>query len=208
MDPVGEGDTGGDLLSGLAIVSGDALSVVTISGQILEWNEAAEEQLHIPREQAIGVYLADITEDPACSDALWGHHVTTVGAHLSGNPPVRHLLETRDRLGHPVRLYVSSILVRRDRGQPVLVFTHITEHLGADHKLALPPPLGLTRREWEVVSHMMSGRGTGEIAQHLGITYATVRAHIRNILQTLDANSRTQALMRVWARFGAPSSGS
>lgn len=196
-----------DPLAGLTIVTGDAMSAVTLSGQIVEWNEAAEEQLHIPRDQAIGVYLADITADPECSDALWGHHVTMVGAHLSGNPPVRHILETRDRLGHPVRLHVSSMLVRQNRDRPVLVFTHTTEHLGSDYKLHLPPPLGLTQREWEVVALMMTGRGTGEIAHHLGITYATVRAHIRNIFVTLDANSRTQALMRVWSRFGTPSTG-
>jgi DNA-binding CsgD family transcriptional regulator len=198
-------EVAGNVLSGLSLISGDAMSAVTLNGQIVDWNEAAEEQLHIPRECALGVFLADITSDAECTEALWGHHVTVLGAHLSGNPPVRHLLETRDRLGHPVRLHISSMLVRRGWESPVLVFSHTTEHLDSSYKLRMPPPLGLTAREWEVVSLMMTGRGTGEIAHHLGITYATVRAHIRNIFVTLDAKSRTQALMRVWSRFGAPS---
>jgi DNA-binding CsgD family transcriptional regulator len=186
------------------VFSGDGLTVVTPSGRIVEWNEAAAEQLHLPREKAIGSLLANISRVPESTEVVWGHHVTTLGAHLSGNPPVRHVLEARDFLDHPVRIHVSSLFVRSDTDQPLLIYSHTTEHLDPAYQLRTQPPLGLTSREWEVVSLMMSGRSTKEIAQDLGIAYATVRAHVRNILDALDASSRTQALIRLWARFGAP----
>jgi DNA-binding CsgD family transcriptional regulator len=188
----------------LTFVSGDGLTIVTPSGRIVEWNDAAAEQLHLPREKAIGSVLADISRVPESSEVVWGHHITTLGAHLSGNPPVRHVLEARDFLDHPVRIHVTTLLVRSEQGQPLLIYSYTTEHLDADYQLRVQPPLGLTSREWEVVSLMMSGRSTKEIAQDLAIAYTTVRAHIRNILAALDASSRTQALMRMWSRFGTP----
>src|SRR5215217_4273396 len=52
------------LPDGLVLQSGDGLSVVTLRGRILLWNEVAEEQLGIPREQAVGSFLADVSRTP------------------------------------------------------------------------------------------------------------------------------------------------
>jgi PAS domain S-box-containing protein len=192
------------LPEGLVLQSGDGLSVVTLRGRILLWNDVAEEQLGIPREQAVGSFLADVSRTPETWESNWGHHLTTIGAHLSGTPPVRRVLSTRDNANRPVRVHVSSMMLQFQAQLPVIVYTHTVEHMGEHELLELPPPFGLTAREWEVACLLMSGLGTSEIAHEMQIAYATVRAHIRNMLEALGASTRTQALMRLWSRYGTP----
>jgi DNA-binding CsgD family transcriptional regulator len=188
----------------LALSSGDGVSVVTLRGRIVSWNEAAEEALKIPRTVAVGSLMADISRTPETWEANWGHHITTVGAHLSGNPPVRRVLHTRNNENTPVLVHVSSLMLELDGRLPLLVYSFTVDPVPEGDELAYQPPLGLTAREWEVSCLLMSGLGTSEIAQELDIAYATVRAHIRNILVALDANTRTQAMMRLWSRYGIP----
>lgn len=188
----------------LALRSGDGVSVVTLRGRIVSWNEAAEASLKIPSAVAVGSLMADISRTPETWEANWGHHITTVGAHLSGNPPVRRVLNTRDNENTPVLVHVSSLMLELEQRLPLLVYSFTVEHLPEGAEPAYQPPLGLTAREWEVSCLLMSGLGTSEIARELDIAYATVRAHIRNILVALDANTRTQAMMRLWSRYGIP----
>ena len=57
---------------------------------------------------------------------------------------------------------------------------------------ASPPPL--TRREAEVLHHVASGRQNKEVAQKMGLSVATVRNHIHNILDKLDVHSKLEAV--------------
>jgi len=199
-----EGQAEERLPEGLVLQSGDGLSVVTLRGRILLWNDVAEEQLGIPRQQAVGSFLADVSRTPETWESNWGHHLTTIGAHLSGTPPVRRVLSTRDNANRPVRVHVSSMMLQFEAQLPVIVYTHTVERIDEEELLELPPPFGLTAREWEVACLLMSGLGTSEIASEMQIAYATVRAHIRNMLEALGASTRTQALMRLWSRYGTP----
>jgi DNA-binding NarL/FixJ family response regulator len=52
----------------------------------------------------------------------------------------------------------------------------------------------LTQRERQVLLHIAQGLGTGEIAQRLSISRATVRNHSQRILAKLRAHSRIQAV--------------
>lgn len=56
------------------------------------------------------------------------------------------------------------------------------------------PGTDLTNREREVLSLLAQGSKTGDIAQSLSISPSTVRNHIRNILQKLNAHSRLEAV--------------
>jgi two-component system, NarL family, response regulator LiaR len=66
----------------------------------------------------------------------------------------------------------------------------------------LPAPNGLTKREREVLTLVVAGRDTREIAKHLGITAATVTYHLQRICMRLGVASRaelgTQARQRHW----------
>ena len=65
----------------------------------------------------------------------------------------------------------------------------------ADYKqvLAATP---LTERELEVLAEIVNGYSNAEIASRLYITVGTVKTHVRNILNKLCADDRTQAAVR------------
>ena len=54
----------------------------------------------------------------------------------------------------------------------------------------------LTPRQAEILELLSEGHGNKEIRHRLGIAERTVRAHLTELFQLLDAHSRTQALIR------------
>ena len=54
----------------------------------------------------------------------------------------------------------------------------------------------LTQRELEILELIVAGKSNGEIAEKLYITVGTVKTHVRNILNKLCADDRTQAAVR------------
>jgi NarL family two-component system response regulator LiaR len=62
----------------------------------------------------------------------------------------------------------------------------------AEHAPAATP---LTKREIEVLQLVAAGHSDRQISAHLGISEATVRTHISNILSKLKLASRTQAAL-------------
>jgi DNA-binding CsgD family transcriptional regulator len=64
--------------------------------------------------------------------------------------------------------------------------------------LAQTPPL--TEREKEILRWVSAGLQNKEIAQKLGISLATVRNHIHNILEKLDVHSKLEAVSLAFRR--------
>jgi DNA-binding CsgD family transcriptional regulator len=64
---------------------------------------------------------------------------------------------------------------------------------------------GLTPREYEIMSHVGSGKTNKEIARILWLSPNTVRKHLENVFEKLGVSNRTAAASRV---FGAPAAGS
>jgi DNA-binding NarL/FixJ family response regulator len=58
-------------------------------------------------------------------------------------------------------------------------------------------PLGLTRRECEVLALMAEGVGNREIASRLFRSIRTVEHHVSAVLSKLSASSRIEAMLRV-----------
>lgn len=54
----------------------------------------------------------------------------------------------------------------------------------------------LTRREREVLSLMSEGSSNREIAKRMGISYTTVRSHLRNVAGKLAAHSKLEVLVK------------
>ena len=66
-------------------------------------------------------------------------------------------------------------------------------------------PTGMTAREREVLQLLSTGLANKAIASRLGISQATVKAHLTRIFRHIGAADRTQAAL--WAREHLPSEG-
>ena len=71
------------------------------------------------------------------------------------------------------------------RGIPQAIAATLAEHT---------PRIELTPRETEVLSLVAKGLSNGQIAAQIGRTEGTVKIHLKNILQKLDAHDRTEAV--------------
>jgi DNA-binding NarL/FixJ family response regulator len=71
------------------------------------------------------------------------------------------------------------------RGIPQPIAAKLAEHT---------PRIPLTPRETEVLSLVANGLSNGEVAARIGRTEGTVKVHLKNILQKLGANDRTEAV--------------
>ena len=56
---------------------------------------------------------------------------------------------------------------------------------------------GLSGREVEILRHLLDGDSNKMIANHLGITEATVKVHLKSLIRKIGASNRTQAA--IWA---------
>jgi DNA-binding NarL/FixJ family response regulator len=59
-----------------------------------------------------------------------------------------------------------------------------------------PGPVRLTPRELDVLAAMADGASNKAIARRLNISFSTVKFHVASILAKLDADSRTEAVMK------------
>lgn len=74
---------------------------------------------------------------------------------------------------------------RGQRGIPPAVAAKLAEHT---------PRVELTPRELEVLRLVARGLSNAEVAGQIGRTEGTVKVHLKNILQKLDAHDRTAAV--------------
>lgn len=56
---------------------------------------------------------------------------------------------------------------------------------------------GLSKREVDILRHLLDGDSNKMIANRLGITEATVKVHLKSLLRKIGASNRTQAA--IWA---------
>ncbi len=68
--------------------------------------------------------------------------------------------------------------------------------IGSFQSTALPEATPLTRREREILEHLCNGENYRIIAEKLFISGHTVRAHITNIYEKLQVNSRAEAVKK------------
>lgn len=81
---------------------------------------------------------------------------------------------------------------------PRVMVTRVLEELRGrgERRLALPGPRSvvLTKREWEVLELLRSGRTTAQVADALIVSPVTVRRHVSGILAKLRVPDRESAL--------------
>lgn len=140
-----------------------------------------------------------------------GTGVTAAEAMRAINPNIRIIFISRSD-GDVVRLQAleagASGFVHKSKAATEMVtairavakgytlFTpqEVSHLLGMRRRMASVEPL--TVRETQVLRLLASGRASRDMATQLGITYATVRVHLRSIEQKLGAHTKVEALAR------------
>lgn len=112
--------------------------------------------------------------------------------------------DTRDAFTMGVGLVVVAFF---SFGFNVRDFPSLVTHSGRDGKRREPderrPSViaqieeGLSPRECDVFAYLAQGYGSEYIAEQLGVSYHTVRAHVRSIYKKLDVHSREELLDKV-----------
>ena len=96
---------------------------------------------------------------------------------------------------------LATAIERASQGIPTLhphVTRRLVEDLRGDDTGPRPSVDDLTPREREVLASIAEGLANVDIAVRLGVTEATVKGHVSNILAKLQVEGRTQAAVFAW----------
>lgn len=93
-----------------------------------------------------------------------------------------------------IRAVTQGLVVFHQKVLPALLSRAL---LSAEHVNKGPDEhLRLTVREIEVLTAMADGASNKEIARRLGISFHTVKFHVAAVLEKLDADTRTEAVIK------------
>lgn len=200
----------------------DAIDLVATTGEpsfavddrslIIAWNPAAEALLGVEESGALGEPCHEVV----CGRDVFGNRFCgescALAAMAQRREPARHFeLDIRGAYGDELRVSIFPIVVRGPRpGRFVIVHllqptaTQLpssgspspasTVHIRTNNEPAASEVPALTGRETEVLRLLDRGARTGDIARNLGISAKTVRNHIQNIFQKVNAHSRLEAV--------------
>jgi PAS domain S-box-containing protein len=193
--------------------TGDAVFVVGPDYRIVYWDAEAESLTGLLSEDVVGKRCYDAV----LGEGEGGNPFCTYGCsvmHLAqaGRPVSSYDMRISTRSGEKRWVNVSNLTVDSDEG-PYLVHllrdsrgTHETLEMARgliqlSSKKDAPAPNrrdipALTPRQLEVLRLLSEGRSAKEIGQELYLSQATVRNHIRSLLQSLGAHSQLEALAR------------
>jgi len=130
--------------------------------------------------------------EQAHTQQRWGQASLLIGERAGAIAHLTSAYRTARRLGaKPLARRCATALA--ETGEPV------DRRLGRTAVRALDP-VGLTRREREVLRHVADGRTNREIAAELFLSTRTVDMHVRNLFTKLDSSSRTGAVRQASQR--------
>lgn len=199
--------------------TGDPAFAVDGEHTIIAWNRAAEEFFGYRAEDVIGRGCAPIVGGrDEQGHILCNTLCPLLVAVQHGTRPRVMELQVRRRTGEPVWVSMSTIVL--GTGDPGVVhilrditiqrqrevFLHQLRQaataLDGEHTQPSEEdrPVLLTPRETEILRLLAAGAGTRSIAQALSISPATVRNHIQQIMTTLGAHSRLEAVVKAHER--------
>lgn len=143
---------------------------------------------HLPITD-FGVPILFLLSDISQAGRIWNNMRPFIGDHL----PMGMMLQNSLSAG---RVMVGLMALRE--GLMVIdpaISVILTPSDEADTRLFVTSE-SLTPREMQVLQHMAAGLPNKQIARILGISPNTVKFHVNAILSKLDAQSRTEAVIR------------
>ena len=148
----------------------------------------------IKEEQpSVGVLMVTTYENP---DYLLEALKAGAAGYVLKDAPTRQLLGAMRRVlcgESPLNQELAVRVIRRLAEEAETHDTPPQPWRGAAHT---PPLRELTPRELDVLALLGQGRPTPEIARELFISEATVKVHLRHIIEKLGVSDRTQAAVR------------
>jgi PAS domain S-box-containing protein len=200
------------------VITADAVFVVDPEYRLAHWDARAESLTGFLAEEMVGKTCYEVLGGEGEDGTPFGVHAHSA-ARLAwaGRPYPGYDARVSTRSGGERWIAVSSLAVETEEGPYVICLmrdaqeAHETLEM-ARHLIRLSrherPPEGgaggsklldapvLTPRQREVLGLLASGKTAGEIGRQLFLSQATVRNHIRALLQALGAHSQLEALAR------------
>jgi DNA-binding CsgD family transcriptional regulator len=180
-------------------ITGDPAFAVDRQGEIVLWNQAAEEALGVESAEALG---------QKCWTLLAGKDIFG-NRHCCEHCPIREMAFEHE----PVRSFhcafktnangpesfgISCVVIHDQPGQEILL--HIchpdgdTPQVSSDQLAHSAPVENLSRRETEILGMLADKVKTYDIADRLGISVRTVRTHIQHLMYKLHVHKRAEAV--------------
>jgi DNA-binding CsgD family transcriptional regulator len=194
--------------------SSDAVFVVGPGFRIVEWGPRAERLLRVPATRAVGRRCFDLFAGsqamgrnicgPTCWAARALRHGQTVPAFcmdlcLAGGE--RRALTLGFVVDDSGEFLAHIFRERQPAGSLPAEQSSVTTDPARYRGRA--EPASLTHRQLQVLQLIMSGATSLEVARSLGVTHATARNHVQNLLVTLGVHSRLEAALLA-QRIGLP----
>jgi two-component system, NarL family, response regulator DevR len=180
--------------------------------KVLGWARSVAEALVIVRQEQIDVALIDYWlpdgRGPDLALAVRQHQPDVALIFLSADDSDDSMLAALEAgaSGYLVKTAsgenVAEAIRRAAAGEMLLPAHRVAELLGRRRELSsqeaerLQRFNALTPRERQILDMMASGMDNREIAVRLGISYTTVRSHVRSLLDKLGARSKLEAVAR------------
>jgi len=189
-----------------------------LAGHIIFWNHAAERLLGRSSGEVLGRRCFEVL---AGRDVFGNRHChescTVVAMSRKGEPVQGFEISVGSAPRQEVAVNVTILKVAGERPETVSL-VHILQPVDRASRLAralerlgasrysvqsgedweahagTPKPPPLTERETEILKCVAVGLQNKEVAQKLGISLATVRNHIHNILEKLSVHSKLEAV--------------
>lgn len=184
--------------------AGDGALATDDNGRIVFWNRVAQRLLGWASTDVVGRACCEVLDGRCGDDDAGGAETCPVLVAARRGLAVESFdVKSRTKAGRSIQLNVSTLALAPGNGVLMVhLFRDVTvprvappgDPSRADQSAGAAAAGALTRRELEVLRLLATGANTRAAAERLGVSPATVRNHVQNMLGKLGVHSRLQAV--------------